>query len=65
MSVFRRQRGDRAFVDGAWVPCPLQGVDVLIEECLTCGKLRNVVEDDLPYVICAGRRTDLRADSDM
>ena len=65
MSVFRRQRGDHALVDGAWVPCPLQGVDVLIEECLTCGKLRNVVEDDLPYVICAGRRTDLRADSEM
>ena len=59
--MFWKKRDDRALTSTR-VECPLRGVDVTIEECRTCGKLRNIVEDDLPYVICAGRRTDLRAD---
>ena len=59
--MFWKKRDDRALT-GTRVECPLRGVDVAIEECRTCGKLRNIIEDDLPYVICAGRRTDLRAD---
>jgi len=59
--IFRKKGEQRRLIDGTRVACPLLGVDVQIEECLACGKLRNIVEDDLPYVICAGRRTDLRA----
>ena len=59
--MFWTKPRDRSLIDGTRVGCPLRGVDVEIDECLTCGKLRNIVEDDLPYVICGGRRTDLRA----
>ena len=59
--MFWKKRDDRALTSTR-VECPLRGVDVAIEECRTCGKLRNIIEDDLPYVICAGRRIDLRAD---
>jgi len=59
--MFWKKRDDRGLIDGTRVSCPLRGVEVQIEECLACGKLRNIVEDDIPYVICAGRRTDLRA----
>ena len=59
--MFWKKRVSRDLIDGTRVSCPLRGVDVQIEECLACGKLRNIVEDDIPYVICAGRRTDLRA----
>ena len=59
--MFWKKRDDRAFIDGTRVGCPLRGVDVTIEDCKACGKLRNIIEDDLPYVICAGRRIDLRA----
>lgn len=57
--MFWKKRDDRRFIDDSRVACPLRGVDVQIEECLACSKLRNVVNDDLPYVICAGQRTDL------
>ncbi len=60
--MFWKKRDDRQFIDDTRVNCPLRGVDVAIEECRACGKLRNIVEGDLPYVICAGRRTELRAD---
>ena len=60
--MFWNKREVPRFIDGTRVACPLRGVDVQIEECFACGKLRNIVSDDLPYVICAGRRTDLRAD---
>jgi len=59
--MFWKKRDPRGQIDGTRVSCPLRGVDVQIEECRACGKLRNIVEDDIPYVICAGRRTDLRA----
>lgn len=59
--MFWKKRDPRDLIDGTRVSCPLRGVEVQIEECLACGKLRNIVEDDIPYVICAGRRTDLRA----
>ena len=59
--MFWKKQADRRLIEGPRVSCPLRGVDVQIDECLACGKLRNIVEDDLPYVICAGRRTDLRA----
>lgn len=57
--MFWKKREDRRLIDGTRVACPLRGVDVQIEECLACSKLRNIVNDDLPYVICGGRRTDL------
>ena len=57
-----KKRDDRALIDGTRVGCPLLGVDVPISACLACGKLRNIIEDDLSYVICAGRRLDLRAE---
>ena len=59
--MFWNKRDVPRLIDGTRVACPLRGVDVQIEECFACGKLRNIVNDDLPYVICAGRRTDLRA----
>jgi len=59
--MFWRKSEDRQIIDGTRVACPLRGVDVQIEECFACAKLRNIVDDDLSYVICAGRRTDLRA----
>ncbi len=60
--IFRKKGEQPRLIDGTRVSCPLRGIDVQIEECLACGKLRNIVGDDLPYVICAGQRTDLRAD---
>jgi hypothetical protein len=45
-------------VDGARVGCPLRGADVDIEECMACTKLLRVVDDDPPYVVCTGFRTD-------
>ena len=59
--IFGKRRDVPRLIDGTRVACPLRGVDVQIEECLACGKLRNIVNDDLPYVICGGKRTDLRA----
>ena len=48
----------RAIVDGARIGCPLRAADVDIEECMTCTKLLRVVDDDPPYVVCSGFRTD-------
>ena len=56
------KRMPRAFVDGARVGCPLRGADVDIEECVACTKLLRVVDDDPPYVVCNGFRTDPLAD---
>jgi hypothetical protein len=56
--MFGRTRAPRAIVDGAHVGCPLRGSDVDIEECMACTKLLRVVDDDPPYVVCAGFRTD-------
>jgi hypothetical protein len=53
-----KKREPRASVDGARVGCPLRGADVDIEECMACTKLLRVVDDDPPYVICNGFRTD-------
>jgi hypothetical protein len=57
-AMFWKKRESRAIVDGARVGCPLRGVDVDIEECVGCGKLLRVVDDDPPYVVCGGFRTD-------
>jgi len=48
------------FVDGARVGCPLRGTDVDIEECMPCGKLLRVVNDDPPYVLCTAWRDSAR-----
>ncbi|HEV2249358.1 MAG TPA: hypothetical protein VGT60_02495 [Candidatus Limnocylindria bacterium] len=53
-----KRRAQRALVDGARVGCPLRGADVDIEECLACPKLLRVVDDDPPYVVCAGWQPD-------
>jgi hypothetical protein len=54
--MFWRKPADRAPIDGARVGCPRRGVDVDIEECMACGKLLRVVDDDPPYVICTAWR---------
>jgi len=56
--VFWRKREQRAMIDGARVGCPVRGTDVDIEECMACGKLLRVVENDPPYVTCDGFRVD-------
>ena len=56
--MFWKQRDPRATIDGARVGCPLRGADVDIEECMACTKLLRVVDDDPPYVVCTGFRTD-------
>jgi hypothetical protein len=56
--MFWKQRKPRATVDGGRVGCPLRGADVDIEECMACTKLLRVVDDDPPYVVCNGFRTD-------
>ncbi|HTJ60278.1 MAG TPA: hypothetical protein VL333_03695 [Candidatus Saccharimonadales bacterium] len=56
--MFWKQREPHATVDGARVGCPLRGADVDIEECMACTKLLRVVDDDPPYVVCNGFRTD-------
>ena len=59
MFGMKRER-DRRIVDGARVGCPQRGTDVDIEECMACGKLLRVVNDDPPYVICRALREDRR-----
>jgi hypothetical protein len=54
--MFWKKHNDRSFVDGARVGCPLRGTDVDIEECMACGKLLRVVDDDRPYVVCTAWR---------
>jgi hypothetical protein len=56
--MFGKRRERRSTVDGARVGCPLRGADVDIEECTACTKLLRVVDDDPPYVVCNGFRTD-------
>lgn len=56
--MFGKKREPRAGVDGTRVGCPLRGTDVDIEECMACTKLLRVVDDDPPYVVCNGFRTD-------
>lgn len=58
--MFWQKRRDRMFVDGARVGCPLRGTDVDIEECMPCGKLLRVVNDDPPYVLCTAWRDSAR-----
>jgi hypothetical protein len=52
------KKGEPRAIDGARVGCPLRGADVDIEECMACPKLLRVVDDDPPYVVCTGFRTD-------
>ncbi len=58
--MFWTKRADRALMHGARAGCPLRGVDVDIEECLACGKLLRVVDDDPPYVVCTAWRSEPR-----
>jgi hypothetical protein len=51
-TIFSKDHGVRAFVDGERVGCPLRGVDVDVEECLGCDKLLRLVDDDRPYLVC-------------
>lgn len=64
-SAFGRTENDRAYIDDSRVACPLRGRDVTIEDCLICGKLQRIVEDDPPYLVCTARRDDLRTDAAM
>ena len=57
---WNRKLPDRALIGGSRVGCPIRGTDVDIEECMSCGKLLRVVDDDPPYLVCAGFRTDPR-----
>jgi hypothetical protein len=56
--MFGKTREPRAFIDGARIGCPLRGADVDIEECMACTKLLRVVDNDQPYVVCSGFRSD-------
>lgn len=58
---WKKKEDPRSFVDGARVGCPLRDSDVDIEECLACGKLRRVVDDDPPFVVCTGWRDSVRS----
>jgi hypothetical protein len=60
--VFGKKREPRAVIDGARVGCLLRGADVDIEDCMACGKLLRVVDDDPPYVVCDGFRSDVLVD---
>jgi len=59
--MFLKKRGDRTFIDGARVGCPLRGTDVDIEQCMACGKLLRVVNDDPPYFLCTAWRETSRS----
>lgn len=56
---WNKKHPDRSLVDGTRVGCPVRGTDVDIEECMACGKLLRLVDDDPPYVVC-GFRADSR-----
>jgi hypothetical protein len=56
--MFGKKRKPRAMVDGARVGCPLRGVAVDVGVCMACSKVLRVVDDDPPYVVCGGFRTD-------
>ncbi|HAF11638.1 MAG TPA: hypothetical protein DCK98_16385 [Chloroflexi bacterium] len=58
--MFWKKREDRRLFDAGFVGSPLRGVDVDIEECMACGKLLHVLDDDPPYVVCTAWRTDPR-----
>jgi len=58
--MFWKKHELRSVVDGARVGCPLRGTDVDIEECMACGKLLRVVEDDPPYIVCTAWRDSSR-----
>jgi hypothetical protein len=56
-----RKRDEAASIEGARISCPLRGTDVDIEECMACGRLRRVVDDDPPYVVCTALNESWRA----
>ena len=60
--MFWAKRQDAPLVDGTRVNCPIRATDVDIEECMACGKLLRVVDDDPPYVVCTALRPDPRPD---
>lgn len=44
----------RHYIGNGLVGCPIQGADVDVEECLRCLRLREVVRERRPYVVCEG-----------
>jgi hypothetical protein len=58
-SVLAYLRPDRIvrphYIGDGLVGCPMQGVDVDVETCLRCVRLREVVaETARPYIVCDG-----------
>ncbi len=56
----KKHEDDRWLLDGSRLGCPLRGTDVDIEECMACGKLLRVVNDDPPNITCTALREDPR-----
>ena len=59
--MFWKKPAPHSFVAAGRVNCPIRDADVDVDECLACGRVARIVEDDPPYVVCTAWRDSPRA----